>query len=92
MRADQFDRPVFMKRRFFVQEVACLEDVFDALEEWPKDERDVAHEAMIRACHQAAAGVFPIPAIRNNFERLLKRQGKLAQAVPDAHPALRQTA
>jgi hypothetical protein len=92
MRANQFDRPVFMKRRFFIQEVGCLDDVFDVLEEWPEDERDVAHEAMMRACNRAAAGVFPISAIRDNFERFLKRQGKLAQAVPDEHPSLRRTA
>jgi hypothetical protein len=81
-----------MKRRFYVQEVCCLEDVFDVLEEWPEDERDVTHEALLRACHKAAAGAFPILAIRQNFERLLRRQGKLAQAVPDEHLTLRRTA
>lgn len=46
----------------------------------------------MQAGHKAVAGVFPIPAIRENFERLLKRQGKLAQAAPDEHPALSLTA
>lgn len=92
MRHNRFDRPVFMKRRFFIQEVCCLEDVCDVLDEWPEDERDVTHEAMLRACNKAAAGAFPILAIRENFERLLRRRGKLAQAVLDEHLALRRNA
>lgn len=92
MKATQLDRPVFMQRRFFIQEVGCLADVFDALEEWPEDERDVAHEAILRACHKAAAGAFPISAIRENFERLLQRQGKLAKAEFGDNRADRRTA
>lgn len=92
MRHNHFDRPVFMKKRFFIQEVCCLEDVCDVLDEWPEDERDVTHEAMLRACNKAAAGAFPISAIRENFERLLRRRGMLAQAVLDEHLALRRTA
>lgn len=92
MRANQFEQPVFMERRFFIEEVGCLEDVFDALEEWPENERDVAHEAMLRACHKAETGTFPISAVRENFERFLKRQGKLVQTQLDDHSACKRTA
>ena len=91
MRADLFDRPVFMRRRFFIQEVRCLEDVCDLLEEWPEDGRDLTHEALLSACYKAAAGSFPMLAIRENFERFLKRHGKLAEGL-DEHPVLRRTA
>lgn len=83
-----FDKPLYAQRRYFVQEVAGLDDVFDFLDEWPQDKRNVAYQTLSRYCYEAAAGRWPISAVRINFERFLKQNGKLA-SVEDIPPYLR---
>lgn len=74
-----FDRPLFVKRTHFIQEIGCLEDIFDFLEEWPEEKQDIAYETILRACRQAMAARFPLNAVRDNFERFLKKNGMLAK-------------
>lgn len=74
-----FDRPLFVQRKHFIDEIASLEDAFDLLEAWPSDQRGLPHETLIKACHEAANGRFPVAAIRYNLERFLKKAGLLAE-------------
>lgn len=74
-----FDRPLFVQRKRYIEEVASLEDAFDLLERWPTDQRGVAHEVLMEACQQAHAGRFPLGAFRANLERFLKRANVLAK-------------
>ncbi|MFB2564021.1 DUF982 domain-containing protein [Rhizobium sp. IMFF44] len=73
-----FDRPLFVKRKHFIQEICCLDDIVDFLEEWPEEKRGVAHVVMLRACRDAVDGRFPLSAVRKNFERFLKKNDMLA--------------
>jgi hypothetical protein len=73
-----FDRPLFVQRKHYVEEVASLEDAFDLLEAWPADQRGLPHETLMRAYQEAANGRFPVAAIRQNLERFLKKAGALA--------------
>ncbi len=43
-----FDKPIYAQRRYFVQEVAGLNDVFDYLDEWPQAKRNLAYETLLR--------------------------------------------
>lgn len=74
-----FDRPLFVKTRRFIQEIGCLDDIFDFLEEGPEDKRDLAHETMSKRCQDAAVGRLPLSALRDNFKRFLKKNGLLAE-------------
>jgi hypothetical protein len=74
-----FDRPLFVQRTHYVEEIAGLEDAFDLLETWPADERGLPHEVLVKACHDAAAGHFPLGAVRLNLERLLRKANILVE-------------
>lgn len=78
MAFETFDRPIYVQRKYFIQEINGLDDVFDFLEEWPEDKRDLIYEVMVAACRKAAAGQLPAQAVAHNFERFLKKHGKLA--------------
>ena len=73
-----FDRPLFVQRKHYVDEIASLEDAFDLLETWPADQRGLAHETLMRACQEAANGRFPLAAVRKSLERFLRKAGVLA--------------
>jgi hypothetical protein len=83
-----FDKPLYAQRRYFVQEITGLDDVFDFLNEWPQDKRNVAYDILSRYCHEAAGGRWPISAVRMNFERFLKQNSKLA-SIEDMAPHLK---
>ncbi|MBB4351095.1 DUF982 domain-containing protein [Aliirhizobium cellulosilyticum] len=85
----QFDKPVYAQRRYFVQEITGLDDVFDFLDEWPKEKRNLAYETLVRYCREAANGHWPIDAVRENFRVFLKQDGKLAE-LEDVPPHLRR--
>jgi hypothetical protein len=74
-----FDRAAYVRGKNFVEEIACLEDVFDFLDEWPEERRDLAYHTLFGACRKAANGSFPLEAIRENFERFLKKTGLLVE-------------
>ena len=72
------DAPLFLKKKHYIQELAYLEDVLDFLDKWPQDQRDTAFEVLAKACHMAAQGIFPLPAIRENLRRFLLKRHLLA--------------
>ncbi|RYE51280.1 MAG: DUF982 domain-containing protein [Hyphomicrobiales bacterium] len=84
-----FDRPLFVQRKHYVEEIASLEDAVDLLETWPADQRGVPHEILMKACQRAANGQFPVAAVRLNLERFLRKAGALADIrdVPNFAPA-----
>ncbi|MFB9950913.1 DUF982 domain-containing protein [Rhizobium puerariae] len=79
MAGNLFDRPLFVKRKHFIQEMGCLDDIFDFLEDWPEEKRDIAFETILKACRDAAVGRFALDAVRDNFERFLRKNGMLAK-------------
>jgi hypothetical protein len=74
-----FDRPLFVQREHFVEEVVSLEDAIDLLESWPAAQRGLAHETLMNACREACNGRFPLEAIRSNLTRFLRKAGILLQ-------------
>jgi predicted protein tyrosine phosphatase len=79
MAPSYFDRAVYVQNLHFIDEVTCLEEVFDFLDKWPEQRRDIAYHALYGACRRAANGSFPLDAIRENFERFVKRAGLVAE-------------
>jgi hypothetical protein len=78
MAINLFEHPLFVRRKHYIEEVAGLDDAFDLLESWPLDQRGLPHETLLRACHEAANGRFPLAAVRSNLERFLRKAGMLA--------------
>ncbi|KQV81868.1 DUF982 domain-containing protein [Rhizobium sp. Root1220] len=74
-----FDRAAYVRRTSSIEEIACLEEVFDFLDEWPEERRDLAYDTLHAACRKAANGSFPLEAIRRNFELFAKRAGLLVE-------------
>jgi circadian clock protein KaiC len=89
MAFETFEQPIYVQRKHFIQEITGLDDLFDFLDEWPQDGRDLVYEVMVDACRKAASGQLPVPAVADNFRRFLKRHGKLAN-VKDVPLHLRQ--
>lgn len=73
-----FDCPLFVQRKYHIEEITSLEEAFDLLETWPTDQRGLSHEVLMKACHDAANGCFPLSAVRANLERFLRKVGMLA--------------
>ncbi|MBY3088612.1 DUF982 domain-containing protein [Rhizobium laguerreae] len=78
MALHSFARPIYAQRKYFVQEIAGLDDVFDYLDEWPQEKRDITYEVMLDACRKAADRQLPASVVAANFSRFLKKHGKLA--------------
>ncbi|ASR07506.1 DUF982 domain-containing protein [Rhizobium leguminosarum bv. viciae] len=78
MALDTFEHPIYAQRKYFVQEIAGLDDVFDFLDEWPQEKRDITYEVMLDACRKAANRQLPASVVAANFSRFLKKHGKLA--------------
>jgi hypothetical protein len=74
-----FERPLFVQRKRYVEEIASLEEAFDLLEAWPGEQRGIPHEVLMKACHEAASGRFPLGAVRLNLARFLKKANMLAE-------------
>jgi hypothetical protein len=78
MAFETFAQPIYVQRMHYIEEITGLDDVFDFLDEWPQDRRDLVYEVMVDACRKAARGQLPVQAVADNFRRFLKRHGKLA--------------
>ncbi|WP_332302825.1 DUF982 domain-containing protein [Rhizobium sp. GR12] len=78
MAFETFAEPIYVQRMHYIEEITGLDDVFDFLDEWPQEMRDLVYEVMVDACRKAACGQLPAQAIADNFRRFLKRHGKLA--------------
>ncbi|MCP9232559.1 DUF982 domain-containing protein [Mesorhizobium sp. LMG 17147] len=81
-----FESPVFVRAaEGLIQEIACLEDAFDFLNEWPKHRRGVIYETAKRACHRAYDGLIPLKVARDafaGFARSVKILEDVATAMP----------
>ncbi len=78
MTPELFDHPLYAHRKYFVQAITSLKEVFDCLDEWPEEKRDVRYDVMLKACRRALDGELPVSVIADNFRRFLKHHGKLA--------------
>jgi hypothetical protein len=61
-----FDRPIYAQRKYFIQEITGLDEVFDFLDEWPEEIRNVAYEVMVDACRKAANCALPVAVVHEN--------------------------
>ncbi|MGO4136789.1 DUF982 domain-containing protein [Rhizobium brockwellii] len=77
MSSTRFD-PILLHRQHFIDEVTCLDEIFDVLDGWPEDKRGLAYDTLLKACRDTANGRFPLSAARENFRRFLKMSGVLA--------------
>ncbi|APO74565.1 hypothetical protein AM571_CH01743 [Rhizobium etli 8C-3] len=75
----QFGSAVYVHRMYFIDEITSLDEVVDYLENWPEERRGLAYETLLKACHEAAAGRFPVGAVRENFRRFVKKADMLAE-------------
>jgi hypothetical protein len=81
-----FEVPVFVRAvEGLIQEIACLEDAFDFLHEWPKHRRGAIYETATRACHRAFDGSVPIKTARDAFVGFA-RSAKILEDVATAMP------
>jgi len=78
MTSTLFDRPLFVKKDRYIEQLASLEDVLDLLEEWPMEKRGVTYDVISKACRMAAQGVFPLTSLRENIRRFLIKERILA--------------
>ncbi|MBZ9986858.1 DUF982 domain-containing protein [Mesorhizobium sp. BH1-1-5] len=81
-----FDSPVFVRvAEGLVQEIACLEDAFDLLDEWPRHRRGVIYETTKRACRRAFDGYIPSTVARDAFAGFA-RSAKIIEDVSTTVP------
>ncbi len=81
-----FDNPVFVKAaEGLVQEIACLEDAFDFLDEWPRHRRGVIFETAKRACQRAFDRQVPLTVARDAFAGFA-RSAKILEDVSTTVP------
>jgi len=81
MNSRVFDRPVYlMERKALIRELTCLDDAIDLLEEWPEHDRDLVHEATLKACYMAWDGHKPLKVARDAIRSFAKRKGILVKA------------
>jgi hypothetical protein len=72
-----FAHPIYLRNEHYIQELACLEDAFDYLEEWPEERRDLVYETTLRACREAYSGRFPLAAAEETLRRFARKRGIL---------------
>ena len=81
-----FDSPVFVRAaEGLIQEIACVEDAFDFLDEWPEHRRGVLYETAKGACQRAFDGLISLKVARDafaGFARSMKILEDVATAMP----------
>ena len=81
-----FDSPVFVRAgEGLVQEITCLGDAFDFLDEWPRHRRGVIYETAKRACQRAFDRQVPLTVARDAFAGLA-RSARSLEEVPATVP------
>ena len=68
-----FNKPVYVRRRFHVEEITCVDDASDFLEAWPAAHRDLTYEMAAKACREAYLGHFPAGAVEDTFTKWARR-------------------
>jgi hypothetical protein len=80
------DRPVFVRKgEFMVEEIECLADAFEFLQEWPNNRRGPIFDTAYRACQRAYDGQVPISVAREAFAGFA-RSAKILEDVSAAMP------
>jgi len=72
-----FDQPIYVKRTNYIEEITCVEDALDFLEEWPLEGRNLVYEVTLKALRGAMTHSFPLNASYETFKRFAKRAGLL---------------
>ncbi|WLS06465.1 DUF982 domain-containing protein [Shinella oryzae] len=86
MNAKVFDRPVYLKKgRDLIEEITCLEDAIDFLEAWPRNDRDIVHDATLKTCHMAFDGLKPVKVGRDAIRAFGDKKGILVKS-PGVQP------
>ncbi|RUW64486.1 MAG: DUF982 domain-containing protein [Mesorhizobium sp.] len=68
MNAEDFGGPIFVKRAaYIVKEIANVADAIDFLNDWPKEQKDLAHQTALQACCDAYDGHKPVSAAHQAF-------------------------
>ncbi|MBN9255089.1 MULTISPECIES: DUF982 domain-containing protein [unclassified Mesorhizobium] len=81
-----FDSPVFVRAgEGLVQEIACLGEAFDFLDEWPRHRRGVIYETAKRACQRAFDRQIPLTVARDAFAGFA-RSAKILEEVSTTVP------
>ncbi len=74
-----FDPPIYVTRRCYIEEIACLDDALAFLEGWPDEHRDIIYDTVLRACSEAYIGKFPFEAVHEAFRRFALKAGVLTE-------------
>lgn len=78
MKHDVFDKPVFVKAgKYSIQEIGCVMDAIEFMEEWPVHRHSVMHGTALSACYAAYDGRKPVDTARKAFEMWARREGLL---------------
>lgn len=79
MKDDLFGTPVFAKAgKYSIQEIGCVMDAIEFMEEWPVHRRSVIHGTALSACYAACDGRKPVETARKAFEIWARREGILS--------------
>ncbi|WP_323848132.1 DUF982 domain-containing protein [Aminobacter sp. MET-1] len=63
-----FDSTVFVESgNSLIEEIACLEDELEVLDEWPRNRRGPIYNTALRACQRAFESGYPLSAARQTF-------------------------
>ncbi|MDQ0562471.1 hypothetical protein QO004_004276 [Rhizobium mesoamericanum] len=77
MALDAFSAPLFAQRKYFIQEIGGLDDVFDYLDEWPTCARDDTYERIVNIAREAACKRCALSLLRKSFHHFLAHHGEL---------------
>jgi hypothetical protein len=79
MKDNLFDKPVFVRAgKYSIQEIGCVMDAIEFMEEWPVHRHGVMHGTALGACYAAYDGRKPVSAARKAFEIWARREGILS--------------
>ena len=63
-----FDSTVFVRSgNSLIEEIACLEDELEFVDEWPRNRRGPIYNTALRACQRAFESGYPLSAARQPF-------------------------
>lgn len=68
-----FDQPIYLKRTNHIEEITCVEDALDFLEEWPLERRNLIYEVTLKALRGALTRNFPLSSAHETFKRFVKK-------------------
>lgn len=73
-----FDSPVFVKSgNHLIEEISCLEDALEFLDDWPKHRRGSIYTTALKACRGVLDHNISLNAARSAFAAFAKSAGIL---------------